>query len=138
MPGSGEGARSSGVSQSVQIGQIQGDFVVVAATAATTATLGPFVNAFCAELGRRLGGTMADWVSRVRADRRPRAPDRVDLSVQVGMDTVSTTIALEGGSSDEAMAAHAVHAAHTVSQAVLERGLQRERDADAGTWAPPS
>jgi hypothetical protein len=132
MAGSGEGGESRHSSQSIHISNVHGDFVMIGATAATAATVVPFVNAFCAELGRRLGGTMADWISRVHA-HRTRTPDRVDLVVDVGTDTVFTTIDLEDGSPHEAKAARA---ADDVSRQVLERGLMP--DADTGTWAPPS
>jgi len=29
-------------------------------------TLGPLIAAFCTELGKRLGGTVADWASRIK------------------------------------------------------------------------
>ena len=145
MGGSGEGAGSRGAepsagtgrSSSCQISNISSQIVLVGAAAGT---VGPFVNAFCTELGRRLGGTLADWVSRVHADVREGTPGRVDLSVpgrvdlrvQIGGDSVSTTIDLDG-SRDEAIAARA---ADLVSQQVRERGLKW--DGASGTWAPPT
>lgn len=145
MGGSGEGAGSRGAepsagtgrSSSCQISNISSQIVLVGAAAGT---VGPFVNAFCTELGRRLGGTLADWVSRVHADVREgtlgrvdlSVPGRVDLRVQIGGDSVSTTIDLDG-SRDEAIAAHA---ADLVSQQVRERGLKW--DGASGTWAPPT
>jgi hypothetical protein len=132
MAGSDEdvGPRSSGASDqgiiNSGISGISGQIVVVGVLAA--GSLGPFVNAFCAELGRRLGGTVADWASRVRAEPRSRTPGRVDLQVKVGADYVSATIDLQGDPGDSA------HAADIVIRQVLERGLTS--DEEAGPQAP--
>jgi hypothetical protein len=136
MAGSGEGAGShragpsagAGHSSGIQVGNFNSQIVFVGVAAGT---LGPFINAFCTELGRRFGGSVADWVSRVHADARERTPGRVDLSVDVGEDVVSTTIDLDAGQEE----ATAARAAELVSRQVQERGLKW--DEAAGTWAPP-
>lgn len=38
---------------------------------AAAVTIGPFLTAFCTELGKRFGGTTADWAVRVRTRRTP-------------------------------------------------------------------
>jgi hypothetical protein len=69
--------------------------VVIAAS-----TLGPFVTAFCTELGRRFGGTVADWAGRVRLSRRRHDPAAADLIIDA--DNVVTVLELEEELSDEA------------------------------------
>jgi len=136
MAGSGKGTGSHGAgpsagagsSSGIRVGNISSQIVLVGAAAGT---LGPFVNAFCTELGRRFGGSVADWVSRVHAYARERPPGRVDLSVDIGEDVVSTTIDLDAGQEE----ATAARAARLVSRQVRERGLKW--DGAAGTWAPP-
>jgi hypothetical protein len=44
----------------------------------TAATAGPFVTAFCTELGKRFGGSVADWIARVR---RSQAGVTLDIPV---------------------------------------------------------
>jgi len=47
-------------------------------------TLGPLVTAFCTELGKRLGGNVADWASRVRLIHKKKNPDKAVLLVHTG------------------------------------------------------
>jgi hypothetical protein len=66
-------------------------------------TLGPFVTAFCTELGRRFGGTVADWASRVYLRRKHGDDRQAELFVEVD-DTV-IVIDLEQGLGFESSAA---------------------------------
>ena len=63
-------------------------------------TLGPFVTAFCTELGKRLGGAAADRVSQVHLRRKRRDPTKADLFVE--FDDSVTVLELEEGLPDEA------------------------------------
>jgi hypothetical protein len=56
-------------------------------------TLGPFVTAFCTELGKRLGGTTADWASKVY-----RRTKRGKTELFVRVDDVGAALVLEEGS----------------------------------------
>jgi len=68
-------------------------------------TLGPFVNSFCTELGRRFGGTVGDWASQVHLHRKRRSL-KADLFVNID-DTVVVLDLGKGrrGLSDDAMLA---------------------------------
>ena len=56
-------------------------------------TLGPLVTAFCSELGKRLGGSTADWISRVTAHARKSNREHVaDIVVEAGDVIVSLEI----------------------------------------------
>lgn len=52
----------------------------LAVVAAVTA--GPFVTAFCTELGRRFGGTAADWAARVRPRRAMTGSAAAEIEVE--------------------------------------------------------
>ena len=71
--------------------------------AVAAGTLGPFVTAFCTELGRRFGGTVADWASRVSLHRKHGVDRQAELFVEVD-DTV-IVIDLEQGLGFESSAA---------------------------------
>ena len=62
------------------------------------ATAGPFVTACCTELGKRFGGALADWTSRLRHSAGSSA--QVDLPVKVG--EAVTVLELREGLPDEA------------------------------------
>ncbi len=64
----------------------------VMVVAAAAGTVGPFVTACCTELGKRFGGTVADWTSRVRRN--------ADIPVEV--DGVVTVLQIEENLPDEA------------------------------------
>jgi hypothetical protein len=68
-------------------------------------TLGPFVNSFCTELGKRFGGTVGDWASQVHLHRKRRSR-KADLFVNID-DTVVVLDLGKGrrGLSDDAMLA---------------------------------
>jgi hypothetical protein len=44
----------------------RGNRLIAELAVAAAVTLGPFLTAFCTELGKRFGGTAADWAARVR------------------------------------------------------------------------
>jgi hypothetical protein len=62
-----------------------------AETLVLATTLGPFVTAFSAELGKRLGGSTAEWAARMRL--RKHQETTADLVVS-GPDEYPTTIEL--------------------------------------------
>lgn len=51
-------------------------------------TFGPLVTAFCTELGKRLGGSTADWVERVSLRRRRGSSEKADLVISLDKVTV--------------------------------------------------
>jgi hypothetical protein len=51
-------------------------------TALAVWAFGSFVTAFCSELGKRFGGGMADWGSKVCLRKKRSVTDKVDLLVQ--------------------------------------------------------
>jgi hypothetical protein len=63
-------------------------------------TLGPFVTAFCTELGKRFGGTVADWVSHMRIRPKPGESTGDELVVEV--DDSVTVIEFNDDLPDEA------------------------------------
>jgi MoaA/NifB/PqqE/SkfB family radical SAM enzyme len=69
-------------------------------------TFGSLVTAFCKELGKRLGGTTADWLSRTHIRRRGGRPNAVSKSDEadliVNSDDAVTIIELSEDLSDEA------------------------------------
>lgn len=75
--------------------------VVVAAIAA--GTLGPFITAFCTEMGKRFGGTVSDWAERVHLRRKRNALDTTELVIVA--DNAVTTIELAESLPDGAMRA---------------------------------
>jgi hypothetical protein len=48
----------------------------------SAATFGPMLAAFCTELGKRLGGSAADWASRVQVHHAKNDPGKADLVVE--------------------------------------------------------
>jgi hypothetical protein len=93
-------------------------------------TLGPFVNAFCAELGKRFGGTVADWTSRVYLRRRRDDSKKADLVVEVNNGV--TVVELEEGLTDEARLA----LLDLDIEAEAMRGQRLRWDTTAGVWVP--
>ena len=106
-----------------------GGQVNVVEMAVAAGTLGPFVSAFCTELGKRFGGTVADWVSHVRLLRR-RDSSKAELLLKLDDDV--TVVELEEELSDEARLA--LLELDIRAQAV--RGRRLRWDAAAGTWVP--
>lgn len=49
---------------------------------AAAVTVGPFLTAFCTQLGTRFGGTAADWASRVRTRLKAGAQDADAIEVE--------------------------------------------------------
>jgi hypothetical protein len=70
-------------------------------TVIAAGTLGSFATAFCAELGRRLGGTLADWASRVHLRRRHSGSAMGDLYI-TGDDEVVSVVEFSVSLPDEA------------------------------------
>ena len=83
-----------------QISRQAGDASQAVELAFVAGASGSFFTAFCTELGRRFGGTVADWAARIRLHRKHTNPIKADLSVEVG-DAV-TVLELEEGLPDEA------------------------------------
>src|ERR1700692_4509577 len=91
MPESSTGNSNS----KINISNVSGVEVVIGA-----ATFGPFVTAFCTELGKRFGGTVADWTSRVHLRRKGGESTKADLIVEV--DDEVTVLELQDDLPDEA------------------------------------
>jgi hypothetical protein len=104
-----------------------GNVVVYGVIAA--GTLGPFVNAFCTELGKRLGGTVADWASRVHLQRRRDDSDGADLVVEANDST--TVLELSESMTDEAKLA----LLDLDITDVTIRGHRLRWDAQSASWA---
>jgi hypothetical protein len=91
----GEPSKVAAVSPDIpEMGRVEGDIVIEAVVAAT---LAPFVAAFCTELGKRLGDTVA---SRVRLIRKKKNPSKAVLLVPTG--AITTVIELDDGLPEEA------------------------------------
>jgi hypothetical protein len=63
---------------------------------------GAFLRSFCEELGKRLGGSAADWMSRVRVRRKPRDDNKAELTVLLHDSETIVELDVEGMFSDEA------------------------------------
>jgi hypothetical protein len=100
-------------------------FEVVAA-----GTLGPLVTAFCTELGRRLGGTVADWSGRMHLRRKANSSATTELVVETG--SVSTVIEVGEDLSDEAKLA--LLDLDVESNGI--RGKRLEWDEQVRAWLP--
>jgi hypothetical protein len=48
---------------------------------AAAVTIGPFLTALCTELGKRFGGTAADWAARMRTRWAPGSPGAARIEV---------------------------------------------------------
>ena len=92
------------------------------------AVFSPFVTAFCTELGKRFGGTVADWTSRVHLRRKGVESPKADLIVEV--DDEVTVIELEDDLSDAARLA--LLELDIKQQAV--RGRRLTWNAEAQAW----
>jgi hypothetical protein len=103
-------------------------FEVVAA-----GTLGPLITAFCTELGKRLGGSAADWAKRVRLCRRSDDPATTFLQVEQ-VERLWTLIEIGEDLSDEAKLA--LLDLDVKSDAV--RGQQLKWDEQSQKWLPKS
>jgi|SRR5580704_14210949 hypothetical protein len=118
-------AESSNGNSSINIGHVSAAEVVIGA-----ATFGPFVTAFCTELGKRFGGTVADWTSRVHLRRKGGGSTKADLIVEVDDDV--TVLELEDDLPDEARLA--LLELDIKQQAV--RGRRLTWNAAAQAWLP--
>lgn len=67
---------------------------------AAAVAVGPFVTAFCTELGRRFGGTSADWAARVRTRRAK--PGSVAAQIEVAAFGKVTILEIIDPLTDEA------------------------------------
>jgi hypothetical protein len=127
----------TGSAAKIRLGDIEGTGIVIGHDSSVSvigevvlaATLGPFVTAFCTELGRRLGGTFADWTSRVRVRRHKDDPAKAELQVTVG--PVVTVIEISESFSDKAKAALLALDLEDASV----RGHKLTWDSDAEAWA---
>lgn len=63
-------------------------------------TVSPFLTAFCAELGKRFGGTASEWISRIRLRRREGASSPTELTIQT--DSAMTVLEIGDYLTDEA------------------------------------
>jgi hypothetical protein len=112
----------------IKIGDVQGNVVQVGIEAAVVAgTIVPFVNAFCAELGKRFGGSVADWAKKIKL--YPRRGHKTDLTLQDDGGAV-TVVELNESLSDEAKLA----LLDLDIRAENIRGRRLTWDTDAGVW----
>jgi hypothetical protein len=81
-------------------------------------------------LGKRLGGTVADWISRAHLRRKVSDPAKADLSVEV--DETVIVLELDEGLPDEARIA--LLDLDIDTQAV--RGRRLTWNAELGAWVP--
>jgi hypothetical protein len=77
-----------------------GNQYAVVEAAILAGTFGPFVTAFCTELGKRFGGTVAHWASRVHL--RPKRGDPATGELVVMVDKTVTVLELKEDLPDEA------------------------------------
>ncbi len=59
---------------------------------------GTFIRSYCAELGKRFGGTTADWLAKIHVHRK--SGNESDLEVPV--DGLTTTFEITGEMPDQA------------------------------------
>ena len=104
--------------------------LVTAAELLTAGTLGPLVTAFCTELGKRLGGNVVDWASRMRL--RYKRDDPTKALLQIGEGRRAITIELDERLSDDAKLAMFEL---DVESEVL-RGHRLRWDRQSGAWLP--
>src|SRR5258708_39693993 len=91
MAGPGEG--------NITIRQLSGGSGMMQVAVAAFA-LGPFVTAFCTELGKRFGGTVADWTSKIDVLHKKGRSARADLLIKD--DDAQTVVELHQHLTDEA------------------------------------
>lgn len=123
------GSKSGGAGFNIQgsaevVNNISGPEIVIAAT-----TIGPFVTAFCTELGKRFGGTVADWTSRVQL-RPSRGGGSAKVELAVTVDNAMAVLEIEESLPDEARLA---------LLDLDDTGLLGHRliwSAEAGKWVP--
>jgi hypothetical protein len=77
---------------------LPGDPEVVEIVLASAILGQPFWKAYCTELGKRLGGSTADWAARIRARNRRRG--KADMIIPV--DGAVTIIEISNELTDEA------------------------------------
>jgi hypothetical protein len=102
----------------------------MAGVAVAAATIGPFVTAFCTELGKRFGGSVADWAARMKLRSGGGDPARPDLFVEV--DGAVIVIELDKSLPDEARLA--LLDLDIESSAI--RGHRLMWDGEAQAWVP--
>lgn len=115
--------------QEASPGQRRGWEMFEAGALAAT-TLKPLVEAFCTELGKRLGGTTADWAARVRLHRK--RGDSAEADLVVGVTGAATVVELDESLPDEARLA-------LLDLDPTAEALQGQRlrwNAEAGAWMP--
>jgi hypothetical protein len=122
-------AAAAGAEPDVTFGILPVDVHVIE-MAGLMGTLGPFTTAFCTELGKRFGGTVADWTSRVRLHRASDQSDKAEIVVRA--DDTFTVIELEEGVSDEARLA----LLDLDIQAEDIRGHRLKWDTALNAWVP--
>ena len=114
------------------VGDVAGrDMHKWAELAIAAGTLGPFVTACCTELGKRFGGTLADWASQIRRTPGHSGSTRAELPVKV--DDAVTVLELEEGLPDEARLA--LLDLDFSDQAI--RGRRLRWNTEAQMWMPP-
>jgi hypothetical protein len=113
----------------VEFGIPPGDVHIIE-MAGLMGTLVPFTTAFCTELGKRFGGTVADWTSRVRLHRASDQSAKAEIVVRT--DDAFTVIELEEGVPDEARLA----LLDLNIEAEDIRGHRLRWDAALSAWAP--
>jgi hypothetical protein len=108
----------------------QRSWETVGLTLLAATTLQPLVQAFCAEIGKRLSGTATDWASRVRL-RRKRG-DALDADLVIEVAGAATVVELEENLPDEARLALL-----DLDPAAPEyQGRRLRWNPEAGAWMP--
>lgn len=62
---------------------------------ATAVTAGPLLTAFCTELGKRFGGSVADWIAQIRRSQ-------AGITLDIPVDNDITVVELAEGLPDDA------------------------------------
>jgi hypothetical protein len=70
------------VAESAALADERSNRLITELAVVAAVTAGPFVTAFCAELGRRFGGTAADWADRVRSRRAMTGSAAAEIEVE--------------------------------------------------------
>lgn len=121
------GARRGQPSASVPV--LHHSITAIEAVVAAT-TFGPFVTAFCTELGKRFGGSISDWASKIRLRQKASVPSEADLLVE--LDNVVTVVELEKDLPDEARLAFL----DLDLKAPAIRGRRLRWNAEGQAWEP--
>jgi hypothetical protein len=103
--------------------------VSVPEVAIAAATVGPFLTAYCTELGKRFGGSTADWISKIGIRRR-RSQIRVPVKGAVTVFEIPNDMPDPEHMPDEAKLA-------LIDLDLMAEGVRGQRlrwDAKAGQW----